>query len=690
MKALFPLSFLALLTIPITPNSSFGDDQIFLQLKKSGAQGEVDLHSQMALPIGGMYSEYTILRSTNLLDWQTVAGPISGSIGASDESLRVAVPLAEDHAFYRLVAGVKLAADDNRAGDAIYGYGTEFSKELQHLGQLSLEDFVQTYTPTNQYLSQISFDPTNAEFWNLYNMDPAVWNATNTWYNRRIYDFRLDTNEFAVFQTNGFVVSQRQQRQSFADIFYSIYTDDLPVFVTTDAILHAWHRTFLSILTEIEETSLQPALSQILSGMAGQVPALWSQSAGTAMTNGVLDADYFLAVALSLANGYTYYGSLGQSTRINTTLAAIIDLQPAKINLFGEPRTVDFSQFQVRGQYASLPALSQYFRALMWCALADFRYAGFSTGASGGSNNTLRELSGAVALEFMLQNSGQFTNWLQFNRILEIFVGPPDSLNFAQLNDLLSAAGIHSPADLATQSALTNLQNQLMTGNVGMKQITSGYYWSPFSVEQVKLPRSFTVMGQRFVMDSWAFGKCVFDNIIWDADGIPGVEDKVVRRVPSALDVAFSVLGNSQIVPELVDRISRANLVPADGRAYWRDGRKYQHNLAAARNVIDKQRPSAWTNAIYNHWLACLRNLSSPTTAPQFPEAMRTRAWAMKTVNTQLASWTELRHNTVLYTEQSYTPIYLCLYPKGYVEPLPAFWTRISQMAAATRAVLAT
>jgi hypothetical protein len=103
----------------------------------------------------------------------------------------------------------------------------------------------------------------------------------------------------------------------------------------------------------------------------------------------------------------------------------------------------------------------------MWCALADFRYAGFSMGVDLGGTNTLRELSGAVALELLLRNSGGFSNWLQFNRTLEMYVGPPDSLNFAQLHGLLLAAGINSPADLPNQAALTNLQNQLMSGQLG-------------------------------------------------------------------------------------------------------------------------------------------------------------------------------------------------------------------------------
>lgn len=636
-----------------------------------------------------MYPEYMIQQSTNLVDWSTVAGPFSGGIGVSDDLLRIILPPAGPHAFYRAMANVKMSAGGSGLGDAIYGYGTAFGQQIQQLGQLSLENFVSTYQPTNQYLPQITFDPTTAEFWNLFDMDPAVWNATNSYQDRRLFDFRLNPQEAAVFQTNGFVVSQRLERRSFADVYYDLYTDDLPVFVTTDSILQSWHRSFVTMLAEIEETGFQPTLSDLLVSLSAQVPALWAQAAGTPMTNGVLDADYFLAVGRSLISGSTYNGALGQSARVTSTLTAINNLQAIPFNLFGEVRDVDFSQFTVRGHYANSPALTRYFRAMMWCGLADFRYAGLATGATSGTN-TLRELSGAVALELLLRQSDGFSNWFEFNHTLEMFVGTPDSLNFAQLNGLLMAASVNSPADLPTQAALTNLQNQLMSGQLGMQQITSGYYYSPFSAVQVKLPRSFTFMGQRFVMDSWAFGKCTFDSIIWDDNGIPEVTDKVLRRVPSALDVAFAVLGNSQVVPEIAARIARTNLTPTDGRAYWRDGRKYQHNLAAARNVIDSQNSSAWTNTIYNHWLACLRLLSEPTTGSQYPEAMRTRSWAMKTLNTQLASWTHLRYTTALYVRESYTPIVLCLYPDGYVEPYPAFWSRLGEMARATKSVLVT
>src|SRR5262249_14828678 len=113
----------------------------------------------------------------------------------------------------------------------------------------------------------------------------------------------------------------------------------------------------------------------------------------------------------------------------------------------------------------------------------------------------------------------------------------------------------------------------------------------------------------------------------------------------------------------------------------FRDGLPYQHNLLAVRRVIDRQDSGIWTNNIYTAWLAALRALSVPTTDTKYPQVMRTRAWAMKTLNTQLASWTELQHDTLLYAKQSYTVPVLCGYPDGFVEPRPEFWQRMQDLA---------
>jgi hypothetical protein len=111
---------------------------------------------------------------------------------------------------------------------------------------------------------------------------------------------------------------------------------------------------------------------------------------------------------------------------------------------------------------------------------------------------------------------------------------------------------------------------------------------APLGPQQLRLPRSFTVFGQKFILDSWAFSQVVFDEILWN-------ESEVLRRVPSCLDIAFSVLANNHVVPELVERINNTSAVTNTNHSVrWRDGKPYQHNLAAVRNVIDAQADSIW------------------------------------------------------------------------------------------------
>jgi hypothetical protein len=108
----------------------------------------------------------------------------------------------------------------------------------------------------------------------------------------------------------------------------------------------------------------------------------------------------------------------------------------------------------------------------------------------------------------------------------------------------------------------------------------------------------------------------------------------------------------------------------------------YLNNLSATRNVIDAQSPTEWEENLYMGWLATLREISKPTTDAKYPEVMRTKAWAMKSLNTQLASWTQLRHDTILYAKQSYTSGARCFYPAGFVEPTPHVWARMEKMVA--------
>lgn len=57
-------------------------------------------------------------------------------------------------------------------------------------------------------------------------------------------------------------------------------------------------------------------------------------------------------------------------------------------------------------------------------------------------------------------------------------------------------------------------------------------------------------------------------------------------------------------------------------------------------------------------------------------------AWGRRILNTQLASWAELRHDTILYNKQSYTSGFSCEFPDAAVDPYPEFYAALARFAA--------
>ncbi len=660
-------------------------DPFPLVLRPSGPR--VQLSWPTSLTNGGQglaFPEYEVQYSTDLTQWKPIGGKVRGIDGLSGPTLELSLDPQQGPIFYRVSANLTSTTTNEigTGGSEVFGYDSDFSTRLNQLGLLSVDDFA-TNAGKVAYLPQITWDPTTAQFWTNfssptlhYDSVPVGWppgESTNVPYN-----YVLDTNEMALFKTNGFVVSERLGSPSFGDAYYRIFNADLPVFVSADSVLHAWHRSYQSMLTELEELQISTLLDRVLSNMSSQLPQAWQQYGHGPLSNSIVDADYFLTVARSLWATQQVASALANSDvdqQVAATLTAINNqILVEHFPIFGWIRDIDFSQFTVRGHYTESDRLSRYFRTMMWCGRTDLRLVTFWPN----KEDDIRQLGTAVVMDHLLNQSGQFNNWSAIEQITRTFVGITDSMTFAQLGDLLANENIHSPSDVSNLLTLTNLQARLLSGELGVQAIQGDLFHSPFSPAQLKLPRSFTICGQKFTMDSWAFSQVVFDRVLWSPDYSTNIVlGKVLRRKPSCLDAAFSVFGNNQVVPELVARMTNENGVP------FRDGPHlpFQHNLLAVREVIDDQDPGIWTNNIYTAWLGALRALSAPTTDSVYPDSMRTRAWAMKTLNTQLASWTELRHDTLLYAKQSYTASIVCDYPAGFVEPRPEFWQRMKTLA---------
>ncbi len=625
-------------------------------------------------PVAGTAFEFHYDTSSDLKQWNR-----GGTLVPEGAGVQAAEVSSEAEAGFFRVNSSLVGGGSTEPADQL-GFNRVFDEELNRLGQISVAEFARMYAPTS-FLSGISFDPTTAKYWDRFNADPAVVNASvPAGGDPRLHDFRLSEDEMARFRTNGFVVSERLGSYSFADVYYKIFADDLPVFITTDSILHAWHFSFQKMLEELEETHIAVTYEQMLDGMAAKLPELALLRNGP-LKDSVDDADYFLAVARSLIKGSEVPPVFVDASKVNLTLTKIGQAQfELFFELWGKPQPMDFSQFIVRGHYTGTERLQRYFRAFNWTALADFGVVEVNHGAQ-----SLRELGTAVVLRQLVGLSGQGEQWKAVNELLKLSVGRQNSMGIDELAAALTAVGSPSLEDI-TSATLVRLQSDLLTGQVGIPTYAAGPFYGNDTGVRPQIPPRFAFTGKRFIADGWAQSMVTYDRIRWVGSGVPEryrFGDAVVRRFPSALDVAFAVFGNDGVVEPLVERMLRTDGLP------FRDGLPYQHNLVAARRTLDALTPEYREESIYGRWLYALRTLSQSANDPRLPEAMRTRAWATKDANTQSASWTQLRHDTLLYAAEPYTGIILCEYPAGFVEPRPEFWTQMEALARFTSETLA-
>ncbi len=466
----------------------------------------------------------------------------------------------------------------------------------------------------------------------------------------------LDASEQAELADHGFVISRRQQWPTFLYGYATLYMQDLPLYVSADSILFAVHRSYDAILSSVESQILISDLDALLRGMQSRLASGDAGFAAGAVRN---DADVYLAVAAALLTGTDGAPVAGGDAGLIRDLVAKANTargaQP--VELFGVTRDEDFSQFEPRGHYTDSDALKRYFRAMMWLGRSDMRL--LETQTDGSQIFRRRQLEAALALRDLL-GTDLLPNFARIDDTVTAFVGEHDYMQLHELGELLTDLGVSDPAGLAALDDATIAQ-KIAAGGYGAQRIASHIMVDGMASGTLPLSASFALFGQRYVVDSH-----VFSNVVYDRAG----GGSILRMLPNPLDVAFAALGNNQAATLLADELARYPYAP---------------DLAAMRVLVDEHPPAFWQGNLYNQWLGSLRTLA-PSAAPEgsapgLPPVAKSALWGKRLLSAELASWAELRHDTILYAKQSYTSGSTCDFPDAYVDPYPDFYARIGDYA---------
>jgi len=556
--------------------------------------------------------------------------------------------------------------------------------------------------------------------------------------------FRLTEKQKRLLEQNGFVVIP-WQGDDIVQPYKTLKEQGIPIFVTSDTLLHLYHIQFNEILKRLEEEEFFDELIDMSLVMMDRAMQDYKSFTDADLKEAARRNVAYFAVALELlqtpTEGYDEQEIRQEIERWNEehpwdkkefkplrrvdfaipdyvadevaeeieNIEAHDGFKPSAI--FNSPDSSnpykeDYSQYVPRGHYTRSEALKRYFKAAMWYGRMAFLLKGGPDALVSEKDARIATIQASLIsaelpnLSLSAEGSNRTTAWQIWNRIYGVtsfFVGTADDLTpYEYLDAIEKVFGTQfdviqlsdEEALLSLKAELAQMRNPQIYGGSGVCLIAP-----PVTKEKLyeclAKTKGMRFMGQRFVPDSY-----MFQNLVFPAVGMYVGEDEPftmkntilgpTRCFPRGLDI-MAVLGSERAY----------DILKADGDTEYRgENTSYDKQLDELKEEFSALTEDDWNRNLYWAWLYALKPLLEDY-GQGYPTFMQTEAWKDKELQTALASWTELRHDTILYAKQSYTPAATAAPPQpkpvvGYVEPVPEFYSRMLSLTRMTKEGLAT
>ncbi|MBN1310580.1 MAG: DUF3160 domain-containing protein [Anaerolineae bacterium] len=482
-------------------------------------------------------------------------------------------------------------------------------------------------------------------------------------------EIALSDEAQALLAQNGFVVVPAEWEE-----FYPLYDEvryqEMPVFITTDSVYHVYHLIFDKMLRDLEQQFFEPDIRLLTRACLQKAIELYDGLKGTDLETPSRQVVAYFAVADALISPDDPAATPTDVIDMVTGELALIEahegMKPSPIfslscpngcdpcNTDPPPECLDqpclcedYSQYVPRGHYTRTERLQNYFRAMMWYGRINMRL------------QRPQETQAALLITYILRNAevgGEPAAdiWARVYDPTVFIVGKADDLGLYEYGTLTdSVFGPNAPPAAFTDEArfadFVNAARQLPPPQINSMWV---YIWE----DKEQVTQGFRFMGQRYVLDAY-----IFDEMTWREVGEMGNE----RWLPSGLDV-MAAFGSEEAYT-ILDEMGETAYV------------NYPEQMTKLQGEIEGLGMDSWTQNLYWSWLYSFMPLLETKGEP-YPAFMQTQAWARKDIHTALGSWTELKHDTILYAKQSMAemgggpppeP------PRGWVEPNPEVYARL-------------
>jgi hypothetical protein len=464
--------------------------------------------------------------------------------------------------------------------------------------------------------------------------------------------FAFSDAQRQLLSANGFVVAPSEYKE-----FYQLYEEaryaEVPVFITTDSVYHIYHLFFDKVLRTLEDERFHSDLEKLTAGMLWAAEGQYDTLKGTALEKAALRNLAYFAVAQQLLDPGSPVPPAVQE-EVEEELALIEAHQGfATSPILGYPE--DYSQYVPRGHYTKNEARQRYFKAMMWYGRINFRLKE--------PDETRSALLIAQALaNTEVAGEPASTIWERIYEPTSFMVGISDDLDIYDYHPLIEevyGSLSNDPSIFLDEDKLT--QFIAAARELPPPQINS--MWVYIWEDRDEATQGFRFMGQRFVFDAYIFQELIFRSV--------GTLDDP-RMLPKGLDI-FAAMGSEEAYSILQEM---------DETHYLH----YDEQMNKLQGEISALEMDSWTQNLYWSWLYSFQPLIE-VKGEAYPAFMRNPAWVRKDLHTALGSWTELKHDTILYAKQAYAELGGAFEEpelKGYVEPNPEAFARLAALTRMT------
>jgi hypothetical protein len=277
------------------------------------------------------------------------------------------------------------------------------------------------------------------------------------------------------------------------------------------------------------------------------------------------------------------------------------------------------------------------------------------------------ETRSAALITRLLSSQQNYDRWNSIYEPTSFFVGKSDDLGFIQYYQLFTNiyGGVPS-LDKLTGSDKQWDAFKACVDKLDLPAINSmPIYNEVIQPDREESVKGFRFMGQRFTPDASIFQRLVYREVKENSAGD-------YRMLPKGLDIPAAM--GSETAYAILKDMGETDYI------------NYPENMAKLRKDVASLDTGIWTQNLYWTWMYTLNPLTEPK-GKGYPSFMQNQAWTLKQLETWLGSWTELKHDTILYAKQVYAEMGGGEEPhddRGYVEPNPLVYSRLAALTRMT------